>query len=113
MDLPGQCLYTPWLLGWQSAPPTSRVCPTGRPTIPATACSSLLTALAGNPAYPLCPSQSWASPGTAPTLALGWAEGLSHLPPAALWSSALRVWSGASHLRVPFLRFVKGHASLL
>ena len=94
-------LLYPQPLGWQSAPPTSGVCPTGRPTIPATGHSSLLMTLAGNPTYPSCPGWLWASPGNAPTPALVQAEGLSHLPPDALWSSALGVQSGASHLRMP------------
>ena len=88
------------LLVWQSAPPTSGVYPTGGPSIPATAHSSLLMALVGNPNYPWCPSWSWASPRNAPTLGLGWAEGLGCLPPPLLWLSALRVLSGASCWRM-------------
>ena len=56
--------------------------------------------LVENSAYPWCSGQSWVSPRTAPTLALGWAEGPGHLPPPLLWLSALGVLSGASHPRM-------------
>ena len=92
-------LYLP-LPVWQSAPPTSGVYPTVRPTIPATAHSFLLMALAGNPTYPCCPGWSWVSPRNAPTLTSWWAEDLGHLPPHLLWLSALGVLSGASHQRM-------------
>ena len=99
-------LYLPlWV--WWSAPPTSGVYPTGRPAIPATVHSSFLTALVGNPTCPWCPSQSWASPRNIPTLALGWAEGLGHLPPPLLWLNALRVLSGASCQRMSPLQACK------
>ena len=60
-----------------------------------------MTALMGNSTYPWCPDWSQMSPRNAPTPASGWAEGLSHLPLAALWSSVLGVLSKASCLRVP------------
>ena len=85
-------LYLP-LLVWWSAPPTSEVCPTGGPAIPATAHSSLWMALAGNLAYP---SRLWLSPRNAPTLALGWVEGLGCLPPPLVQLSAPGVLPGAS-----------------
>ena len=90
-------LYLPLPVFW-SAPPTSGVCPTGRPAIPATGHSSLSVAPMGNLTYLCCSSQSWASPRNAQIPASGWAEGLNHLPPVALWSSALDVLSGASCL---------------
>ena len=112
------------LLVWWSAPPTSGVYPTSRPAIPATAHSCLLMAPVGNPAYPWCPSQSWASPRNAPTLALGWAGGLGCLPPPLLQLSALRVLSGAScqrmslpqahkrlHVSLAYAGLGMGHAS--
>ena len=92
-------LYLP-LPVWWSAPPTSGVYPTGRPTIPATAQNLLLMALAGNPACPWCPGQSWVVPRNVPTPALGWAEDLGCLLPPLLQLSALRVLSGASCQRM-------------
>ena len=66
-----------------------------------------------NSAYPWCLSWWWASPRSAPTLALGWAEDPGHFPPCPLQLPAPRVLSGASHQRMsPLLVNKKLHASL-
>ena len=75
-------LYLPLQYGSQLLPPVG--CPTGGPTIPATACSFLWMALAGNPSCPWCTSQLGASPGSTQCLA----PALARAPDQDQWRTA-------------------------